>query len=338
MESALVGTCERMCPLAELYEHEHGAISEFEMNPKTRRFDRELAIKMFHRSAAGNVTDPMNIRPLPVLVKTMNHITTFIIGQRMNSSRNTSEIHTLNYVCNRLRAIRMDITQQKLVSRDVLEIFGKSLLFLIWADQRFRSSEWHSSFDRIQNLEQIIQNLMMIQEQLCCLDEKDRIYECEFHALHLLVYINHPDFVAQLKSLPDYVLKSKPVKWVLRLRMYVVQNNTPGYIETAKTMPVQYEVFALRTMRILVEKTLGSLRYMGKHSFSRTLIDPLEIPTDNLSEYQSAFGIVEEKGGLAFKTQPMDTRKLQDVVPDDTLTRFNQISLVDFMKLETLRV
>lgn len=337
----LVGTCQEMCPKDELLEHETVLISDFEKDAHTGKFVPELAIKKFHRSDAGKKINESSIRPLPVLVKTMDHIINFVLGKRMNTSETTTEIQALNFASDRIRAIQMDITLQNIIDVDALKILEKSVLLLIWGRAKFEDPSWYMKFNHVQTMEQITQNLITIEEQLQRLNEEDRLYECEFYALHLLVHISYPHFITQINRLPSRILNSKPVSWVLSLRKCVLENNMEGYMKVAKKMPIQFEIFALQNMRNFPEQSLRSLRYMGKHRFSPSLVHHmLKIPSKYILEYQKSFGIVEEQTGLIFKHQvmPIDRTIPDFIIPEDTLQMFNSISVTDFLDLRNLEV
>lgn len=64
-----VGTCPDMCPEYEREQREYqNNLERWEINPETGRVDKNLAVKAFHRPAAGNEQAlPSDVRPPPVL-------------------------------------------------------------------------------------------------------------------------------------------------------------------------------------------------------------------------------------------------------------------------------
>ena len=193
MRGGVVGTCLDMCPRDEFHEHDNYTLPVFEADPVTGLFRPDLAVKMFQRSAASKVYKPSEIRPLPVLQRTLDHLINYVIGERTGTTHGTTELNMYHYVRDRVRAIRTDITVQHLVSREVVEMLEKIALFYIWAAGRFHGAH-RGDFDPIQNMEQITDNLHTIQEQFEELPPEDRVLEEEFRALNLLVFIADPAF------------------------------------------------------------------------------------------------------------------------------------------------
>ena len=89
-----------MCPKGELLRHE-SELDPFEVDPVTGMFRSDLAVKKFERSAAGKDYKPNEIRPLPVLQRTMEHIINYVIAERTGTSSSTSEINMYHYVTRR---------------------------------------------------------------------------------------------------------------------------------------------------------------------------------------------------------------------------------------------
>ena len=119
MNETIVGTCMQMCPASELDQHNN---RNFEINPVTKEFDPSFAIKTFHRSDAGKKILASDIRPLPVLQKTMNHIINVVIGQLVGLTPGATEWNMAKFVRDIFRSIRQDITIQNLKGIEVIDI------------------------------------------------------------------------------------------------------------------------------------------------------------------------------------------------------------------------
>ncbi|EEB11584.1 80 kD MCM3-associated protein, putative [Pediculus humanus corporis] len=75
------GTCQTMCPLREAQQREKEKLLhklEIKLGTEchsTPKFDIDKIVKCFNRSAAGKETsDPCNLRPFPVLLKTIQYL------------------------------------------------------------------------------------------------------------------------------------------------------------------------------------------------------------------------------------------------------------------------
>ncbi|XP_064228079.1 germinal-center associated nuclear protein-like [Aotus nancymaae] len=107
----LVGTCLDMCPEKERYMREtRSQLSVFEVIPGTDQVDHAAAVKEYSRSSADQEEPlPHELRPLAVLSRTMDYLVTQIMDQKEGSLRDWYD-----FVWNRTRGIRKDITQQHL--------------------------------------------------------------------------------------------------------------------------------------------------------------------------------------------------------------------------------
>ena len=74
--STFEGTCLDKCPLYEREQREYqNNVERWELDPDTGRISRYLAVKAFHRPAAGNEQSlPSDVRPPSVLVTTLDYL------------------------------------------------------------------------------------------------------------------------------------------------------------------------------------------------------------------------------------------------------------------------
>jgi len=115
----LQGICEAMCPEYERYEREvHLDVSPFEQAAPAApgeqpRIDHGRAVKKYHRPAAGNEAPlPEDVRPSPVLRKTMRYLVSLL--DQHSTGPLTGFAQAQQFVRDRTRALRQDATLQNL--------------------------------------------------------------------------------------------------------------------------------------------------------------------------------------------------------------------------------
>ena len=102
------GTCQDMCPEYERYQREYErTLDKLELLPGTSdRVDHARAVKMYHRSAAGDEQPlPSDVRPPKVLLKTLDYLINEILAKYP-----LEECHS--FLRDRTRSIRQDFTLQ----------------------------------------------------------------------------------------------------------------------------------------------------------------------------------------------------------------------------------
>ena len=282
-----------MCPKSEMAEHSTSC-SPFEKDA-SGRFSRDLAVKTFHRSDAGQIIQEDDVRPLPVLKQTVSHILNVVIGEMTGKSAETCEMNMYLYVRDRFRAIRQDITVQGLHGAEVIEIYETIALFFIWAGLRFFRFNV-SDFDPVQNSEQITQTLLSLDEQYDVTPHTS--HEVLFRALHLLVAVGSTSFLSKVIVFSKEMVQAKYIQQVLMLRKAIVQNDVAGYWCALGAMPVQMAVFALQNSKKLWEDAGRAMRKgFGRRPFSIAMITEfLKLPVQDLEKWNEAFKFLNENG------------------------------------------
>ncbi|CAI5639708.1 unnamed protein product [Oreochromis niloticus] len=133
------GTCQTMCPAQELRDREaQNRLHHFEMLPGTEKDrrpkgDPSRAVKEYSRPAAGkDSTKPSDLRPPPVLLKTVNYLINDIAAAP--SLYPWTEVYT--FVFDRLRAVKQDMIIQRMSGLDCVVILERTVRFLIYASYR----------------------------------------------------------------------------------------------------------------------------------------------------------------------------------------------------------
>lgn len=225
----LVGLCQEMCPEYERYEREiHLDVSPFEVMPGTERsagfgdhpkIDHSRAVKKYHRPAAGNEAPlPEDVRPAPVLVKTMNYLVG-LLDRAWNDSVLTGDLsgfaQAQGFVRDRTRSIRQDATLQNLrTDPDSIAVHQSIARFHILSGHRL-SSLPKTEFDAFQNTEQMRKVLQSLSEFYTDSRPVEQEGEAEFRAYYLVTHLEDPDVFRKCFGWPKKVLQSAPVQWAL---------------------------------------------------------------------------------------------------------------------------
>ncbi|THH15580.1 hypothetical protein EW146_g4914 [Bondarzewia mesenterica] len=122
----MVGTCMDMCPRFERYRREReNNLFEWEVIPGTRRVDHKRAVKMYER-AAGDKTLPSDLRPPPVLKRTLDYLFHDLLPREGFSP-------TFNFIRDRSRSVRNDFTMQHETGSLAIECHERCARFHILA-------------------------------------------------------------------------------------------------------------------------------------------------------------------------------------------------------------
>ncbi|XP_054160977.1 germinal-center associated nuclear protein-like [Oppia nitens] len=221
----IVGLCMDMCPPNEIkWREDKGLLHEFEMTKeseiiayreKTNRekqsfrpkADKRKIVKQFSRSSAGQpMQSPAELRPIKVLVKTCDYLLSKVIS-----------IETVNwnlvydYVFDRLRAVRQDMSIQQ--SEDILclTVLEQCVRFHIYSDYYFGDEEVRL-YDRHINdthLRECLQSLLKRYDRL--VDVSDARNRPLFETIYLLYNMDSDDALSRYGTLPAELKKHRLV-------------------------------------------------------------------------------------------------------------------------------
>ncbi|KAH0621751.1 hypothetical protein JD844_023370 [Phrynosoma platyrhinos] len=188
-----VGTCPDMCPEKERYMREtRNQLSFFEVIPGTDKVDHSAAVKEYSRSSADQEEPlPHELRPSEVLNMTMDYLVTQIMDKGEGSYR-----EWYDFVWNRTRGIRKDITQQHLCCPLAVSLIEKCTRFHIHCSHHL-CEEPMSSFDAKINNENMTKCLQSLKEMYQDLANKG-VYcksEAEFRGYNVLLNLNKGDIL-----------------------------------------------------------------------------------------------------------------------------------------------
>ncbi|KAM9694818.1 germinal-center associated nuclear protein isoform 1-T4 [Trichechus inunguis] len=217
-----VGTCPDMCPEKERYMREtRSQLSVFEMIPGTDQVDHAAAVKEYSRSSADQEEPlPHELRPSAVLSRTMDYLVSQIMDQ-------TSSLRDwYDFVWNRTRGIRKDITQQHLCDPLTVSLIEKCMRFHIHC-AHFMCEEPMSSFDAKINNENLTKCLQSLKEMYQDLRNKGVSCpgEAEFQGYNVLLNLNKGDILREVQQFPPAVRNSSEVKFAVQAFAALNSNN-----------------------------------------------------------------------------------------------------------------
>ncbi|KAI0260588.1 SAC3/GANP/Nin1/mts3/eIF-3 p25 family-domain-containing protein [Gloeopeniophorella convolvens] len=213
----MVGTCMDMCPRFERYRREReNNLFNWEVIPGTKRVDHKRAVKIFER-AAGDKTLPSDLRPPPVLKRTLDYLFRDLILREGFSP-------TCDFVRDRSRAVRNDFTMQHETGEVAMECHERCARFHILALHFERERPGFSVALEEQQLMYTLQSLKEFYE-----DQRSRYEspnELEMRIYHRLIHIrdqrerhddiplaitNHAVFLLTTKFRQHVQAKSSPI-------------------------------------------------------------------------------------------------------------------------------
>ncbi|XP_032423660.1 germinal-center associated nuclear protein isoform X2 [Xiphophorus hellerii] len=232
LSKVFVGTCPDMCPEKERYMREtRNQLSVYEVVQNTEVVDHAAAIKEYSRSSADQEEPlPHELRPLPVLSRTMDYLVTQIMDRGPDSHRDWYD-----FVWNRTRGIRKDITQQRLCCPHTVSLIEKCTRFHVHCAHHL--CEQHmSSFDAKINNENMTKCLQSLKEMYEDLATQQTFcpLEAEFRQYSVLLKLNDGDILREVQQFRDEVRKSLEVKFAVQAFAAVSSNNFVRFFKLVK--------------------------------------------------------------------------------------------------------
>ncbi|KAK8386235.1 hypothetical protein O3P69_010737 [Scylla paramamosain] len=158
----LVGICMGMCPNAEvrLRQREkmiHPLEMAIDSNGQRLNYPQARAmVKMYSRPAAGQQIKATDIRPVPVLMKTLRYLLANVCCRK-----DVSWALVYQFVSDRLQAIRQDLCVQRGRNVMALQIYQAAVRFYIYAHYRTCEHEL-KDFDPFLNMKQLVDTLSLV--------------------------------------------------------------------------------------------------------------------------------------------------------------------------------
>ncbi|XP_057684683.1 germinal-center associated nuclear protein [Corythoichthys intestinalis] len=233
LSKVFVGTCPDMCPEKERYMREtRQQLSVYETLPNTEMVDHSAAVKEYSRSSADQEEPlPHELRPLPVLSMTMDYLVTQIMDQGHENLRDWYD-----FVWNRTRGIRKDITQQRLCCPETVSLIEKCTRFHLHCAHHL-CEEPMSVFDvkiNNENLTKCLQSLKEMYEDL----KGRQIYcprEAEFRQYSVLLKLNDGDILREVQQFREEVRNSPEVNFAVQAFAALNSNNFVRFFKLVNT-------------------------------------------------------------------------------------------------------
>ncbi|XP_068184771.1 germinal-center associated nuclear protein isoform X2 [Antennarius striatus] len=325
MSRVFVGTCPDMCPEKERYMREtRNQLSVFEVIPDTEMVDHKTAIKEYSRSSADQEEPlPHELRPLPVLSMTMDYLVTQIMDQFHDNSRDWYD-----FVWNRTRSIRKDITQQRLCCPLTVSLIEKCTRFHVHCAHHL-CQERILFFDAKINNENMTKCLQSLKEMYQDLATR-HIYcprEAEFRQYSVLLKLNDGDILREVQQFRDEVRNSPEVKFAVQAFAAVNNNNFVRFFKLVKGASYLASCLLHRyfnQVRAKALKTLNLAHTVGPRSTAFPVEDIVRMLMFRNNTEASDF---IQQYGLVVNDDLVELSRINYQEPDLPLTRKSDVIL-----------
>ncbi|KAJ4762542.1 SAC3/GANP/Nin1/mts3/eIF-3 p25 family [Rhynchospora pubera] len=279
----LVGTCPDMCPAKERAQRERlRDLSVLErLNEDTTKTSPTLAVKKFCRTISSADVNVSDIRPLPVLKQTLDYL------MKLLDSTNFPFEIVHDFIFDRTRSIRQDLTMQNLVSPEAAQIYEDIVKFHIISHQKLAKCWGRPEISSLchLNVEQLIKCLLSLYDMYQvigkgkCTSNK----EAEFYSLYVLLHLgnNLPKMGETLslwyRQLAHSVHLAKEVQIAKKILRYAEMGNFKLFFSTV-AMDLTNLQFGL------IEPFLNEVRARAIVQFNQSCYKLQPIPMRHLSE------------------------------------------------------
>ncbi|XP_047505335.1 germinal-center associated nuclear protein [Pieris napi] len=162
----IIGTCYTMCPQEEIWLRKREKL----IHILEVVGDNFKLVKSYSRSAAdANMAVPSLVRPYNVLKKTVNYLL-HEVGKRTN----VPVIVIYDFINDRLRSVRQDMTIQRLLPEQCVELLEPIIRFHVYFAYRLCEKPI-KEFDPVLNNKLLLECVKWF---LSCADEMDRLNRC----------------------------------------------------------------------------------------------------------------------------------------------------------------
>ncbi|KAK6177359.1 hypothetical protein SNE40_015477 [Patella caerulea] len=310
---AFTGTCPDMCPEKERYDRqETRRLSIYEMIPGTEnvanqppQIDHNRAVKEYSRSSADQ-TEPLQheLRPESVLMSTM----TYLLREIADRGEEERWADWYDFLWNRTRGIRKDITQQQLCNKNVVELIEKCVRFHIYCSHRLCEQDM-MVFDSKINDENMTKCLQTLKEMYYDLEKNQLIFcenEAEFRAYMVLANLNQGDTLREVQELRDVVRQSPEIRWALKIYSALNSNNYVRFFRLVQQASFLNACIVHRYFTQVRRKGLLTLKKaLGKHTKYPHLVKVFAFEdTNEADEFCAYYGLRSNNGYLAVDSGP----------------------------------
>ncbi|OCT63703.1 germinal-center associated nuclear protein [Xenopus laevis] len=299
-----VGTCPDMCPEKERYMREtRNQLSIFEVLPGTDKVDHSSAIKEYSRSSADQEEPlPHELRPTCVLTMTMDYLVTQIMDKGEGNYR-----EWYDFVWNRTRGIRKDITQQHLCNLSSVSLMEKCMRFHIHCAFEL-CEEPMSSFDANINIENLTKCLLSLKEMYQDLHNRGISCPCEpeFRGYSVLLNLNKGDILREVQEFHPTVRNSEEVKFALQVFAALNSTNFVRFFKLMQSAAYLNSCILHRYFNQIRREALRVLNVAYTPSIQRPTLFPLESmlqllvfqDSNEATEFLTSYGLSVSDGNV----------------------------------------
>ncbi|KAL4559744.1 hypothetical protein LXL04_031889 [Taraxacum kok-saghyz] len=239
----LIGTCPFMCPIEERTQRERlRDLAIFErLNGNPSKSSSTLAVKKFCRTISSKDLHNVDLRPLPVLQHTLNHLLT--IFESKEHEHPFEAVH--DFVFDRTRSIRQDLSMQNIITgHQAVNIYEQIVKFHIISQYKLRRNSSNSnalSPMHHLNMEQLTKTLTSLYHLYDTNRTSSFTNEAEFYSFYVLLHLdsNHQPTGESLslwfKTLPFSIIKSKEMMFTRKLLRCFRFGNYKSFLHYVET-------------------------------------------------------------------------------------------------------
>lgn len=202
--------------------------------------DHSKAIKVYSRSSADQEEPlPHELRPGPTLELTMNYLLHNIVPLAEDNEDILGDWY--NFLWDRTRSIRKDITQQQLTNLRIVGLMEKCARFHIDCSSRLCELDVHHFDPKLndENLMKCLQSLEHLYDDLRRRDVKCP-NEPEFRAYQIMMNLNEGDILLAVQQRPAWILKSWEVQSAIKAHQFIFNKNFVGFFRLVKSFPYMF--------------------------------------------------------------------------------------------------
>lgn len=265
------GTCPDMCPEKERYSRtDKKCLSTFEVLPGSDGvMDHTRMVKEYSRSSADQ-EEPLahELRPPHVLRHTMDYLLVHLMDYSAEGGSGAPPVgEWYDFIWNRTRAIRKDITQQHLCDEVCVSLVEQCARFHIHCAAALCEEEL-SAFDPKINNENLAKCLQTLKHFYYDLSLRGMRCpnEPEFRAYDVLLHLNEGDTIRQVQKLPEWVRWSPEVKRAVAAFGALNSNNYVRFFRLAAQAPY--------LAACLLHRYFGQVRLRAFQTFLKAFCQP----------------------------------------------------------------
>ncbi|KAJ7307136.1 hypothetical protein JRQ81_009119 [Phrynocephalus forsythii] len=248
----VVGTCPGMCPSNEFALRQRlRRLHRLELGPSPERLpDPERAVKEYSRPAAGKPPPrPDELRPPAVLLATAAHLLQ-LAGQDGEEDDDDDEeddggqegVPTVSaadrgaFVADRLRALRLDLTLQRLSGPPAAAVLEHAVAALLHAGHRL-SAEPPSRFDAQLHRAQLQETLGALRRAYRHGEGARLPRQPGFQALFLLYNLGSAEALWQILQLPKEIRNAPELRTAMAIHSAFLERNFARFFRLAGALP-----------------------------------------------------------------------------------------------------